>query len=183
MCKNRQKNNLPFKKFVAIPSELFTSPVWYLLSHGERTVLIELWAEWSRQTRSQLADEFTAPFSQFSAATGTVSQALKKIEKYGVIERGPDSRGGLPMNANRFRLRLKWRTYKPDAKEQARLDRQHCIKTGRWKRNRQNLAKALAKPRRPQLQNLKNSTTVAEKIPETTGTIGSSLAEAGITGK
>ena len=101
MPKKRNKIQEPF---VPVPSQFLRSPVWRLLSHAEREMYLTLRVHWSTQTRNDYGQPFTCPYPEFGCARATVAEGIRKLERFGELEKV--QRGGLFGGETLYRFRF-----------------------------------------------------------------------------
>lgn len=124
--------------FVAMPLALLKGFIWREgLSHGEKSVYLDMRREWSCSTKGDYDRAFQCPYEAIDASAETISKALKRFQRFGLIEIPQDARGGLYGGATRYFMSLKWKHYKPTEEEKQRFDETYYRKAKKMLRSRE----------------------------------------------
>lgn len=126
-------------QYAAFPLKLLGSPIWLLLSHAERSLYIELRANWHKQTHAHWESPFWAPYAQMNAAPGTISKAIRRFKEFGLIEVAQEEQGGLLGYATKFLMSRKWESYQPTEAEERKSFARSQARLKKRKRDRDRL--------------------------------------------
>ena len=123
--------------FIMLPLYIIEGFVWKLLTPAQRSVFIEMRAQWQRQTHADYDQPFTAPYDELSCSSATAADAIKQLKRFGILTVHADDQGGLYKNATIYYMSDEaWETYELTDDERAKVERRASHLKGRKGRNR-----------------------------------------------
>ena len=142
--KRRQKIEGPFVPFML---DFGKGIVWRLLSSAERSVYMEMRMACQQQTYGDYSRKFSFPYAASAHSPATVSKALKRFVRFGILEIA-DS-GGLYKNMSLYRLKENaWKEYQPTKAERQKLERDNHRRKAAQRRSRQRRVQAISEYRK-----------------------------------
>ena len=116
--------------FVWIDWNFVSSSVWQLLSHCEKSILVELRKEWQKQTHNEYSKIFSCPLDSLGCSPSKACKIIKRFEKFKLIE--IVKHGGLYKNLSLYKwLKEHWKKYQPTQEERKKIDKINMNKKSR----------------------------------------------------
>lgn len=164
--KSKRKRFSIDEPFIAIPFSLLKSKIWEMLSATEKVVYLRMKQEWGSTAKGDFGTAFICPYDSLPASAATVSGAIKRFSKYGLIEIPDDCHGGL-QGATRYFLSEKWRHYRLTPEEEKCFDAAYHKRAKERKRTRERRIQRLREWERtgqikPNCKNQRDSTLVSK---------------------